>query len=259
MPTPRSQFHVAPQWQPVFREIGIDADAIFTHPDIKPWRSLSDRENCTLDATLESGRRVRLHIKRFPAAHDSSGKELAGQRTLVAAQIPTLDVVAYGKLEDGRGFIISDDLSGYEASDKLIKSPDDFDRLLISTADLAAKLHRSGLHHRDLYLCHFFAKVTADDVDVKLIDTARVKRLPGVLTRRRWIVKDLAQFWYSTLAVSIDAKQRDAWLARYCASSGIKLTSRLQSAILRKAKWIGRHDRKLLKDQPNRNISIPGS
>jgi hypothetical protein len=259
MPTPRSQFHVAPQWQPVFREIGIDGDAIFTHPGIKPWRSLRDRENCTLDATLESGRRVRLHIKRFPAAHDTSGKELAGQQTLIAAQIPTLDVVAYGKLEDGRGFIISDDLSGYEASDKLIKCPADFDRLLISTADLAAKLHRSGLHHRDLYLCHFFAKVTADDVDVKLIDTARVKRLPGVLTRRRWIVKDLAQFWYSTLALPIDAKQRDAWLARYAASSGIELTPRLQSAILRKTKWIARHDRKLVKDQPNRNISIPGS
>ncbi|HTL30214.1 MAG TPA: lipopolysaccharide kinase InaA family protein, partial [Tepidisphaeraceae bacterium] len=191
--------------------------------------------------------------------HDASMRELEGQRALEAAQIPTLEIVAYGRLSGGRGFIISNDLARYEASDKVIKSPEDFDRLLIPTADLAAKLHNAGLHHRDLYLCHFFAKVDGGNVDVRLIDTARVKRLPGVLTRQRWIVKDLGQFWYSTFALPIDDAQRDKWLARYVESRGIKPSPRLKNSILRKANWIARHDRKLVKDQPDRNISIPGS
>jgi hypothetical protein len=251
--------YVMPGWEPVFRELGIDAEAVFTHPEIKPWRTLPDRENCILDATLANGRHVRLHVKRFPAGHDTSSNELKGQHALLAASIPTLEIVAHGTLEDGRGFVITDDLAGYQAADKLIQTAIDFDRVLIPSADLAAKLHRSGLHHRDLYLCHFFAKVKGDTVDVKLIDTARVKPLPRALTRQRWIVKDLAQFWYSSLALPIEEKQREQWLARYAASRGIRLTSRLRKAILRKVGWIARHDRKLVKDQPNRNISIPGS
>lgn len=259
MPIPSSNLHVAPEWQPIFREIGLDAEAIFTHPAIKPWRSLRDRENCILDATLVDGRHVRLHVKRFPAGYDTSKKELDGQQALLANEIPTLEIVAYGKLEDGRGFIVSNDLAGYAAADKIIHSREDFERLLLPTADLASKLHRSGLHHRDLYLCHFFAKVDGENVDVKLIDTARVKQLPKHLTRQRWIIKDLAQFWYSTLALPIDDKQRDQWLARYAAGRSIKATSHLRKSILRKVNWIRRHDRKLVQDQPNRNISIPGS
>ena len=55
----RSTFHVDPACQPAMREIGLDADAVFTHPDIKVWRSITERENCTLEATLSNGTRVR--------------------------------------------------------------------------------------------------------------------------------------------------------------------------------------------------------
>jgi len=41
--------------------------------------------------------------------------------------------------------------------------------LLTPTAQLAAKLHSAGLHHRDLYLCHFMAKVDVDQAELKLI------------------------------------------------------------------------------------------
>ncbi len=62
-------------------------------------------------------------------------------------------------------------------------------------------LHNGGLHHRDLYLCHFLGRRDENpQADLRLIDAARVRPLPGPLTRRRWIVKDLAQFWYSTTA-----------------------------------------------------------
>jgi hypothetical protein len=258
MVTTGSQLHVAAQWQPVFRQIGLDADAIFSHPDIKSWRTLNDRENCTLDATLANGERLRLHIKRYSGTR-AADDEVNGHRALCANQIPTFDLIGYGRVVDGRSFVISVDLAGYQPADKVIATAGDFDRLLMPIADLAAKLHGASLHHRDLYLCHFFVKVADNDIDVRLIDTARVKPLPGPLTRQRWIIKDLAQFWYSTLAPPITDAQRDAWLARYCSSRQIPVTRRLRNAILRKVDWIRRHDRRLVKDQPNRNISIPGS
>ena len=32
---------------------------------------------------------------------------------------------------------------------------------------------------------------------------------------RRWIVKDLAQFWYSTTKLNVTEEQHRAWLAEY--------------------------------------------
>src|SRR5262249_9215265 len=125
------------------------------------------------------------------------------------------------------------------------------------TADLAAKLHRANLHHRDLYLCHFFAKASGDTVDLKLIDVARVSRL-GTWFRGRWIIKDLAQFWYSTLSVPVTDSQREQWLQRYIGQSNGQLLQ-LKSRVQRKARSTHRRDLELRESQPHRNISIPSN
>ena len=253
-----SSMNVAPQYQPILREIGIDADAVFTHPDIKPWRKLPDRENCTLDGTRADGSSIRFHIKRFVHPAKMSfpvDDEVNGIRALQLENVPTAPLVGWGKLADRRSFVITENLEGYEAADKLIESGVSFDRLLEPTADLAARLHNAGLHHCDLYLCHFFARVSDDRADVRLIDAARVKRL-GLLARR-WIVKDLAQFWFSTLGLPITQAQRMAWLDRYAAKRKLDSVVKLQRAIQKKSNWIARHDAELRKREPGRNISIP--
>jgi len=250
--------HVAPGYQPIFREAGLDAEAIFTSLEVKPWRSLSDRENCILDLKRSEGAKIRFHIKRFPASSGMgtpADRDVNGLRTLQLEQIPTAPLVGWGKLADRRSFVITEDLAGYDAADKLIEAGLSFDRLLEPTADLAAKLHGAGLHHCDLYLCHFFAKAEGDGVDVRLIDAARVGRL-GLLGHR-WIVKDLAQFWYSTLQLPVTQAQRMAWLDRYAAKRNLESVVKLQRAIERKSHWIARHDAQLRKKQPQRNISIP--
>jgi len=259
------QLHVSPSYQPILRELGIDADAVFDHPQIVPWRTLSDRENCTLDAALVDGRRVRWHIKRYPATRRSptpAERERFGFKLLQDAQIPTPTLIAWGKLADGRNFLITEDLDGYQPADKLLADGFPFDRLRNPLADLAAALHNAGLHHRDLYLCHFFVRISDDAIDVKLIDVklidvARVKKLPALLTRQRWIVKDLAQFWYSTLPLPISEPQKEAWLARYMEKRGEKGLVPLKRAIEKKVARIAKHDVKLRKKQPRRNISIP--
>ena len=251
---PSSSFHVAPQFQPLVREIGLDADAVFEHPQITVWRSIPERENATLDADA-GGRRVRWHIKRYRGA--GADEEAKAIRLLIDAQIPTLTLVGWGATGDGRSFVITEDLAGYEPADKLIEGGMPFDRILEPTADLSAKLHAAGLHHRDLYLCHFLVK-RDEPADVRLIDAARVARLGSVFTRQRWIKKDLAQFWYSTLSLPLTDEQRQTWMTRYTQQRGLASPLPLMKGIQRKVRWIARHDRKLRADQPDRNISIPG-
>jgi len=116
-------------------------------------------------------------------------------------------------------------------------------------------LHVVGLHHRDLYLCHFMLKMDADPFDVRLIDPARVRVLPRLLARR-WINKDLAQFWYSTVRLPVTDDQRSRWLARYARQRHIDAKSLVRS-IGRKANSIARHDRALHAKRPERDVSIP--
>jgi heptose I phosphotransferase len=264
--TGRNTFHVAAEHQPLVREVGLDAEAIFERADIKPWRTLPDRENCLLDATRGDGSSVRLHVKRFPAAVKGApaADEVRGIELLRRAGIPTVPLVGWGSVADGRSFVVSLDLAGYRDAEKLVAGGLPFAELLEPTADLAAKLHDAGLHHRDLYLCHFFAKAGGGDAaagppELALIDAARVKPLPKWFAKR-WVVKDLAQFWYSTTKLPVTDEQRMAWLARYASKRNLAGTSAvlLRRAIEHKSGWIARHDRSLRAKQPTRNVSIPG-
>jgi hypothetical protein len=251
--------HAGGGYQPLLRQIGLDAEAVFDHPSIACWRKLPDRENCTLDADLPDGRHVRWHVKRYVAARGDrtpADGDVAGHRLLESASIPTAPLVAHGNLQDGRSFVIFDDLAGYTPADKLIERGAPFDMMIEPAADLAAKLHAAGLHHRDLYLCHFMAKMDGAAVDLKLIDTTRVRRLPRWFCRR-WLVKDLAQFWYSTLNLPITDAQRSAWLEKYASAGQLSDTASLRRAIERKARSIARHDRRLHRDRPERDVSIP--
>ncbi len=256
---PRCFFHVAPDYQPILREIGLDADAVFSHPAIRIWRNLDDRENGTLDALLADGRHLRLHIKRYRPVFSRTSPadaEAGGLHALMSHDIPAAPLVGWGGLDDGRSFVIIEDLADYRPSDRLLEDGFPFVRLLEPTADLAARLHNAGLHHRDLYLCHFMARPLDDAVDLRLIDAARVRRLSR-LFRGRWIVKDLAQFWYSTLVQPITDSQRIAWLTRYAAQRQIDDITPLARRIQGKIAWMARHDARLNRKQPHRNVPIP--
>jgi hypothetical protein len=259
MSSPQTYFSVPADAEAIVRELGLTAESIFTRPDIVAWRKLPDRENCYLDVTL-AGQPTRLHIKRYPAGKTPrAAEDVRGLMLLKTHDIPTAQLIAHGALADGRSFVVLRDLAGFTPGDKLIEAGGKFGDLLVPTADLAAKLHAAGLHHRDLYLCHFMVKPSTDGLTapaLALIDTARVAKL-GRFFAGRWIVKDLAQFWYSTTKLSITDEQRDAWLKRYAEQRGLPGPGGLKAAVLRKAAWIEKHDRSLNQKQPNRNVSIP--
>jgi heptose I phosphotransferase len=182
-----------------------------------------------------------------------------GIELLQRAGIPTVPLVGWGTLADGRSFVVSLDLNGFRDAEKLVQGGLPFAEVLEPTADLAAKLHSASLHHRDLYLCHFFAKIADGKApELALIDAARVKALPNWFAKR-WVVKDLAQFWYSTTKLSVTDSQRDAWLTRYAQQRKLSDPDQasLRRAIVQKSAWIARHDRSLNAKQPTRNVSVP--
>lgn len=250
---------IAEPYREILGRLQTEPRRIFDDPQIKPWRTLDDRENCVWEIP-GAHRTIRLHVKRFrrPREANHAKLEAQGYQALKQRQIPAASVAAWGELPDGRSFIVTEDLAGFVPADKLVQSGTEFDRILIPTAALAAALHTAGLHHRDLYLCHFMVrKSPSDPPDLRLIDAARVRELPGTLTRRRWIVKDLAQFWFSTTELPITDPQRDAWLAQYLQRTKMSASDRLRQAIARKSASIAAHDRRLRVRQPGRNISIP--
>lgn len=251
--------HVAPQFQPLMRVIGLDAAGVFNDPRVRVWRTLSDRENGTLDATLDD-QVVRIHVKRYASVRSDptpAELEFQGFTALTLEKIPTATLLAWGRASGGRSFTLWLDLAGYTPGDKLVEAGTKFETLLEPTADLAARLHAADLHHRDLYLCHFLAKFDGTVPDVKLIDTARVAQLTSFLTRRRWIVKDLAQFWYSTTKLNVTDDQRARWLQRYTSERELKNVASLRASIERKVRSIAKHDERLRLKQPTRNVSIP--
>ena len=233
-------FDVVPRFRGALGALGLTAEGVFADPRVVVWRNVTERQNCTLDVPGEGGRSVRLHIKRYwptSGRGTPAGEELQGIRLLETAGVPTVPLVASGELPDGRSFVITEDLAGFRPADKLIADGVAFEKLLEPTADLAARLHNEGLHHRDLYLCHFFVRLPEDSgvPELRLIDAARVRALPRFLMRRRWIVKDLGQFWYSAQSLPITEEQRARWLARYAvqrrgpSSSGIMTSSKTTS------------------------------
>jgi len=264
LPKPSTNtLHAAVAYQAILKQVALDAEAVFTHPDIAVWRSIPERENGTLDAALADGRNIRLHIKRYhpcgsrvtPAQAEAQGIE-----ALLRAGIATVPLVGWGNMADGRSFVITEDLAGYQAADKMIAgglSPAKLDKLLAAAAALAARLHNAGLHHRDLYLCHFFARFAGPEPELRLIDAARVRRLPGWPLRRRWIVKDLAQFWYSAALPALGPERRQRWLEEYGRQRSLHGIDALRHSVISKAARIERHDKRLNAKQLGRNVSIP--
>lgn len=255
--TGRSEIRVAPGYQPLLRQVGLDGDAVFEDPRIRCWRDISERQNCTLDETLPDGRAVRLHIKRFKRIGDGGAlAEVRGIQLLQDNGIATVPLVAWGHSAAGRGFVITEDLAGFRDAEQAVRNGLPLDRLIGPVAAMAARLHDAGLHHRDLYLCHFFVRMDGEQAELRLIDAARVAPLPRWF-RRRWIVKDLAQLIYSVQQVDATAHQQRQLLAEYAAARKLANADRLERSIARKVRRIAAHDQRLRRRQPARNVSIP--
>ncbi len=251
------QITISPGGDAVMERFAFDALRAFDDQRITVWRDLPERQNAYLDAPAGSAGPARLHLKRYKPPHGpEAASEASAIEMLRQSGIATVPLVAWGTAADGRGFLVTADLTGMIPADRAIREGTPTDAALPGIARLAADLHNAGLHHRDLYLCHFFIDPCDSSAGLHLIDPGRVSRLPVFPLNLRWIVKDLAQLCYSLREASIGKAQQQALLDCYFARATVPCKGLIRRMIPLKVAAIARHDRNLRTRQPARNVSI---
>jgi len=236
----------------VFAAAELTPQSVFSDSRIQVWRDLPERQNALFEFRDAGGTEHRWHVKRYLAGYaDDLQKEIRGIRLLQSHKIPTVPLIAYGYAGD-RAFLISDDLRGYTAGDKT--PGEQLEPALRQVVALAAKLHDAGLHHRDLYLCHFFLPDEAGK-EIRLIDPGRVARLPLGPLRLRWLIKDVAQLVYSLRGAGLEAREEEV-MGSYIAMRNLRAKRLFAMLVRAKVRRIARHDRRVKRRSPGRNVSL---
>ncbi len=91
-------------------------------------------------------------------------------------------------------------------------------RLTRTLADIAQRMHRAGINHRDFYLCHFHLdefSLQEPEIRCYLIDLHRAQ-IRGQ-TPRRWQVKDLAGLYFSAMDCGLGRRDLLRFMRHYSA------------------------------------------
>lgn len=91
--------------------------------------------------------------------------------------------------------------------------------LIKRVAEMAGRMHRGGVNHRDFYICHFLLHLdpapTADVLKLSLIDLHRAQVRESL--PRRWRDKDLASLYFSALDIGLTRRDILRFLRVYFA------------------------------------------
>lgn len=149
-----------------------------------------------------------------------AGNEWQAIHRLTAIGIDTMQAVAFGQRgwnpARRHSFLITEELAPTISLEDFCREwahqppPTALKHALIRrVADMAGRMHRAGVNHRDFYLCHFLLHLepqpTAQNLKLSLIDLHRAQSRTQV--PRRWRDKDLAGLYFSALGIGLT--QRD--------------------------------------------------
>lgn len=175
--------------------------------------------------------------------------EYRALKLLQQHQIPAPQLVAYGQqgclLPYQQSVIVMTAVgSSVNLEDKLFECLNNppqlhYKRYLIKqVARLAQRIHDLGLNHRDFYICHFIlSDPQADKPTLYVIDWHRAQKRRSV--PKRWLVKDLAGLYFSTLDYPLTQTDLAYFLSHYfnCSFKAVvKRYPKLLQQIDRKAK-----------------------
>jgi heptose I phosphotransferase len=160
-------------------------------------------------------REIIKNLAQFRLPVISACNELNAIERLVEVGVKTPEIAGFG-VRGSRpawldSFIITKELENTVSLEDFTSDwgsdPPDFSLKLSVTlkiADIARRLHRNGMNHRDFYICHFLINTAAinqkgisDSLQIYLIDLHRVQLRK--MTPRRWIIKDLSGLFFSTM------------------------------------------------------------
>ncbi|MCL2345509.1 MAG: lipopolysaccharide core heptose(I) kinase RfaP [Desulfobulbus sp.] len=154
--------------------------------------------------------------------------EWRASRRLTEIGVATLHAVAYGRRGGNparqHSFIITEDLAPTVSLEDFCRNwPQQppstaLKRALIArVADMAGRMHRAGINHRDFYICHFLLYLdpapTPTAIRLHLIDLHRAQCRPA--TPRRWRDKDLASLYFSALQIGLTRRDFLRFLRAY--------------------------------------------
>ncbi len=89
--------------------------------------------------------------------------------------------------------------------------------LIARVAEMAGRMHRGGVNHRDFYICHFLLHLDpaprAEDLKLSIIDLHRAQVREK--TPRRWRDKDLSSLYFSALDIGLTRRDCLRFLRGY--------------------------------------------
>ena len=157
-----------------------------------------------------------------------AGNEWRALRRLMALGVDTMRPVAFGERGSNparqHSFILTEELAPTISLEDYCRDwtavppvPTVKRALIRRVAEMARRMHRGGINHRDFYLCHFLLHLPVDECMPKLslIDLHRAQvrqRVP-----RRWRDKDLAALYFSALDIGLTRRDLLRFLRVYFA------------------------------------------
>jgi len=157
-----------------------------------------------------------------------AGNEWRAIRRLEELGVDTMRAVAYGRRGANpareHSFIVTEELAPTISLEDFCRdwptqppAPALKHALIRRVAEMAGRMHRGGVNHRDFYLCHFLLHLEpaprADALKLSLIDLHRAQIRPQ--TPRRWRDKDLAGLYFSALEIGLTQRDRLRFLRDY--------------------------------------------
>ncbi len=265
------QMWIDREFRPALESAGLNSfEQVMETNRGKLLRRLPDRENWRLELHMPHGPACGAYLKkhhiktpgtRVRALTKAGGGLTAGRveaqnvARLARSGIAAMKLIAYGEKLHPNGllesFVLTEELRGYTQLDHFLDQrfsalPQSQstcrDHHLLTLIDevalVAAKFHRLGYNHRDLYCCHFFIKELAQgEFKVNLIDLQRVEHRRHF--RSRWLVKDLAQLAYSAPTDRISRTHKMAFIKKYLGTERLRpADKKFIRQILAKQRWI---------------------
>lgn len=157
-----------------------------------------------------------------------AANEWRALRRLAALGVDTMRPVAFGERGGNpacrQSFLITEELAPTISLEDFCRDwvrtppPPALKHALIRrVAEMARRMHRGGVNHRDFYICHFLLHLPVDPKTprLSLIDLHRAQVRKQ--TPRRWRNKDLAALYFSALDIGLTQRDRLRFLRIYFA------------------------------------------
>ncbi|GEM_PF-1487961 len=209
------------RWQPIFADNKLDSfELLASHPGHSIAKKvLSFRYTLKIHLVDKRGTRETFFIKRylpspdFMSPEEQAAAEWKAMWLFRKEKLPGPEPVALGS-DHKIAFVISKEvphvmnleewatknIANSSHKDQIIRRGKSLTEIITEViqevAKITGRMHRAGMCHQDLYLCHFLCATRERPLPLHLIDLQRVKKFPKRLPLDRQI-KDLAQLLYS--------------------------------------------------------------